>query len=321
VTDFEEMEGEMAFLVESLPRFRSLQDFGLGDSELTSEKMVRLAPVLPKSLKQLSLRDNPIRDEGVRALAGNLPPRLEVLGLNSTEMTDAGAVSLAPRLPSTLRNFNLQYNRIGDEGVKAIAKHLPQSLLELLLGNNAVGWEGLQALLPALPKSLLALDLAGTREVDVVVTEFATNLTRLTSLRVLHLTRCYISTKGIATIVQSLPVSIEYLMLSGAPAPMGTEAPMEALLTSIPRLTALNTFVYINQGMDSKSIVAIMKCLPRNVINVRVTGATPVAEEDEGRLVSFMTRDRFPKMEKLYIQVSLLTRISLYAALPGIIIV
>jgi len=315
------MEGEMAFLVESLPRFRSLQGLGLGEcDELTWERMVRLAPVLPKSLKQLSLRDNPIGDEGVRALAGNLPPRLEVLGLNSTGMTYAGAVSLAPRLPSTLRFLNLQHNRIGDEGVTAIAKHLPQSLLELLLGNTAVGWKGVRALLPALPKSLLALDLAGAGEVDFVVTEFAKHLKRLTSLRALQLTRCLIRAEGIATIVQSLPVSIEHLMLSGAPAPTDTEAHREALLKAIPRLTALKTFVYIG-GMDSKSIVDIMESLPKNVINVRLTGATPVAEEDEGRLVSFMTRDHFPKMEKLYIQVSILTRISLYAALPHIIIV
>jgi len=109
-------------------------------------------------------------------------------------------------------------------------------------------------------------------------------------------------------------------MLSGAPAPTDTEAHREALLKAIPRLTALKTFVYIG-GMDSKSIVDIMESLPKNVINVRLTGATPVAEEDEGRLVSFMTRDHFPKMEKLYIQVSILTRISLYAALPHIIIV
>mmetsp|Transcript_148622 Transcript_148622/g.274299 ORF Transcript_148622/g.274299 Transcript_148622/m.274299 type:complete len:715 (+) Transcript_148622:34-2178(+) len=176
-------------------------------------------------------------DQGASAIARLLGPKsagpvIRELCLSANCIRDQGAEDIAKALSrcDNLERLLLDRNCIGHDGAKALALHLPRSnVSELVLGShlggNPVGEAGAEALAGALddelPRAaanratrLSALNLDGCSVGEQGSQALAAKLPR-SVLMALSLARGHIGDDGAKAVIQSLPVTIQSLDLSG----------------------------------------------------------------------------------------------------------
>jgi hypothetical protein len=135
----------------------------------------------------------------------------------SCTITASGSHALAQTFPEGLTKLSLSKLKLGDEGIGIIAANgLPACLQELDLHCCGLGAHGCVPLGTALPAGLRCLDLGDNRLIgDAGIFALVEAMPRLSKLRLLNISSCGISQKGLAMLANTLPAEIEVLELSG----------------------------------------------------------------------------------------------------------